>query len=54
MRCGKSSASNRVLMHYNADLTPLSVSLSSPMRTIKDVPAGEDGRKLMIEVKADI
>lgn len=54
LRCGKSSALNRVLMHYNAGLTLLGVSLSSPMRTIKDEHAGEDGRKLMIGVKADI
>ena len=54
LRCGKSCVLNRVLMHYNAGLTLLGVSLSSPMRTIKDVPAGEDGRKLMIGVKADI
>ena len=41
-------------MHYNAGLTLLGVSLSSPMRTIKDEHAGEEGRKLTIEVKADI
>ena len=54
MRCGKSCALNRVLMHYNAGLTLLGVSLSSPMRTIKDEHAGEEGRKLTIEVKAGI
>ena len=35
-------------------LTLSCVSLSSPMRTIKDEHAGEEGRKLTIEVKADI
>ena len=54
LRCGKSCALNRVLMHYNAGLTLGGVSLSSPMRTIKDEHAGEEGRKLTIEVKADI
>ena len=44
------SASN----HPQFSLTLSCVSLSSPMRTIKDEHAGEEGRKLMIGVKADI